>query len=101
MIVGGLLTQTDQAHARAHVGACTPARSQPQHSQAVGAAHCGWDGFSPSRASAGLALELCLGGPWDIDCLGRGFEGPRKRMAGSRLKERSGREGPLFPRYDV
>lgn len=46
-----------------------------QHSQVVETSCC--DGFSLAGLQPGLALELCPCDPWDIDCLGCGFEGPR------------------------
>ena len=71
-------------------------RQNPQHSQAMGATLSGYDGFSPAGLQPGLALELYPGGPWDIDCLGRGFEGPRKRMGRQPIKGEIWPERGLF-----
>lgn len=40
----------------------------------------------PAEFQPGLALQLCLRSPWDVDCLGRGFEEPRKRMGRKLVK---------------
>ena len=68
-----------------------------QHPQVVDTSYCACNGISPAGLQLGLALELCPRGSWDIDCLGCGFEGPRKRRGRQRLKEGSGQKGVSFP----
>lgn len=50
----------------------------------------------PAEFQPGLALQLCLRSPWDVDCLGRGFEEPRKRMGRKLVKGEIWLERDLF-----